>query len=123
MDRNQRTRVGDAFRERYLALGFNQASLAAAAEVSVATIRKIEKGAVQRPKAATIYHLARPLEWDARELVAYVSGERTDPPTDMASQTVVADHDRLGRLERQMDQVLSRLEHLGTTQDARQGGR
>jgi transcriptional regulator with XRE-family HTH domain len=61
-----------------LTLGFNQTRLAQASAVSVATIRKLQKGADQSYEAATLYRLADVLGWDPQEFVRRASGEPSD---------------------------------------------
>ena len=116
----KREQAGAAFRDRYLSRGYNQAALAAASGVSVATIRKIEKAAPQSFEASTLYRLAEIIGWEPRQFVAYAAGERDELPNDAEDRDGV--EERLDRLEEQMHEVLERLGQMDTPPDGDRGG-
>lgn len=98
-----------------LRLGYNQTSLAAKSGVSVATIRKLEKGADQGYAKATIYRLAAILHWDASEFARRAAGLDADHDLELAdvgqsaSTGLAAMQGNIGRLSEEDRQIVESL--------------
>ncbi|MEV4375885.1 tetratricopeptide repeat protein [Streptosporangium sp. NPDC049644] len=73
--------AGALIRDRRLSAGLGQRELAATAEVSERSLRDIEAGRVERPRAATLQRLARALSLSDDDLGALLATVRSSPRT------------------------------------------